>query len=169
MKQVGALIGALAADYDADELENTVKDIYQRVCFNNPQFYDDFYTALFSRALYLKKKFPSDMTRQHKMLDFALGQLLNYTQEQSEPTTLTQFIASHARLGLDADDFRHFGEALIETFYAKLSKARERQWKMAALEIVIWPGIDYLAQKCAPGSQPNDEKMSVTNKRRVST
>jgi hypothetical protein len=127
-----------------------VKDIYQRVCYKNEQFYSDFYTAFFQRARHLQEKFPPDMTRQHEMLNFALGQLLIYTQQQSEPTTLTQFVESHKRLGLSADDFQHFGEALIETFYAKLSKARDRQWKMAALEIVIWPGIDYLVQKCTP-------------------
>jgi serine/threonine protein kinase len=161
MKQVRTLIGALAADYDADELEDIVKDIYQRICYKNVQFYSDFYGALFRRAPHLQAKFPSDMTRQHEMLKFALGQLLNYTQQQSEPTTLTQFVESHRRLGLNADDFRHFGEALIETFYAKLSKARERQWKMAALEIVIWPGIDYLVQKCTPAGNAMARKRDL--------
>ena len=150
MKQVSALIGALAADHAANQLEDVVKAAYQRICREQWEFYSRFYDNLFHRAPHLRVKFPSDMTRQHRMLDFALGQLLNYRQQQSEPTTLTAFVDAHSRLGLTTEDFKHFGEALIDTFDAELTGDLERQRTMAALEIVIWPGIYYLMQKCAP-------------------
>src|SRR5205814_10180826 len=86
--------------------------------------------------------------RQHQMLHLALGQLLNYDPEQLEPTTLSQFADRHSKLGLVADDFTQFGEALIETFDFELRGNAERHRTIAALEIIIWPGIRYLIQKC---------------------
>jgi hypothetical protein len=99
------------------------------------------------------------MARQHKMLDFALGQMLNYSQQQSDPTTLSQFVELHAQLKLSVDDFIHFGEALVETFDAELKCAPERYRAMAALEIIIWPAIHYLIQKCV---EPNRAELSAS-------
>jgi serine/threonine protein kinase len=152
MKKVSLLIGALAADLAANDLDDVVKEAYQRTCRGNLAFYSRFYEHFFRRNPTARLKFPVDMTRQHQMLDFALGQLLNYRQEQSEPTTLTQFVQRHSRLGLTEDDFEHFGEALIETFDYELKGDIEYQRTAAALEIVIWPGIHYLIQQCVPAA-----------------
>src|SRR5262249_32786929 len=100
------------------------------------------------RAPQLKKLFPSDMNRQHQMLHFALGQLLNYDQQQTEPTTLSQFIDRHSKLGLVPEHFAQFGEALIDTFEDELREDPDHDRTRAALEIVIWPGIRYLMEKC---------------------
>jgi hypothetical protein len=89
------------------------------------------------------------MSRQHRMLDFALGQLLNFNQLQSEPTTLTQFVDRHRELNLSKEDFEVFGNALVETFDAGLARENERHRMLGALEIVIWPGIFYMIQQCA--------------------
>jgi serine/threonine protein kinase len=157
LRQVGELIGAIAADYDADGLENVVKGVYRRISDPKTTFYRRFYEALFDRAPHLKIKFNRlDMKRQNKMLEVALGQVLNYTQQQDEPTTLTQLIEPHRKLDLTTDDFIIFGETLIETFNSSMPKSRERERIMAALEIIVWPAIEYLMQKC---TTPNKTDM----------
>lgn len=148
MKLVSALFGSLAADHAGNSHEDLVKSVYQRYCNGSTKFYERFYWYFFRRAPALRAKFPADMTRQYAMLDFALGQLLNYSQQQSEPTTLSQFVDRHRRLGLTKDDFKHFGEALIEALDAELQQDKDSHRAMAALELVIWPGIYYLIDKC---------------------
>lgn len=150
MNQVRLLIGALAANYAGNNLDDLVKEAYQIAARGKQEFFRDFYERLFQKAPHLRAKFPSDMSRQHAMLDYAVGQLLNFDQQQSEPTTLTQFVERHRGFGLSGDDFRTFGNALIETFDAGLTETRLRQRMMAALEIVIWPGIYYMIQQCVP-------------------
>jgi serine/threonine protein kinase len=146
MRQVNLLVGDIASDRDANALEDAVKSTFRSV--DQDEFYRRFYDNLFRRVPPLRQKFPSDMTRQHHLLRFALGQLLNYSQQQSEPTTLSQFVETHRRLDLTPADFEQFGEALVETFDSYLDDHDERARTLAALEIVIWPGIDYLVQKC---------------------
>ena len=90
-----------------------------------------------------------------RITDYAIGQLLNYNQQQDEPTTLTQFVEAHRLLRLSQEDFQHFGEALIRTFEIELPHNEMHQRTMAALEIVIWPGIFYMMQQCAPAQPAN--------------
>ena len=156
LKQVTLLVRALAAEHPANQVEDIVKNAYRRVSRNETEFYGSFYESLFRRAAQLRTKFPSDMRRQHIMLHFALGQLLNYNQQQSEPTTLSQFVERHSQLQLTEQDFKHFGEALIETFESKLRNDDDHDWTMAALEIVVWPGIYYLMQKCTRAEGKSD-------------
>ena len=153
MKQVDFLISALAADNAAQDFRQLVKDAYNRICNDRPIFYQRFYDNFFGRVPQLRAKFSADMTRQNQMLHFALGQLLNFSQKQSEPTTLSQFVETHGRFGLTADDFVQFGEALVDTFATELAGDPERHRTMAAFEIIIWPGIDYLIQKCVDPSR----------------
>ena len=151
MREVNDLIGTLAADQTARELNNGVKTAYNELCRGNPQFSERFYANFFRHAPQARTKFPVDMPGQQQMLDFVLEQLLNYRQKQAEPTTLTQFVERHADLGLSADDFIQFGEALVEAFEAALKKdAPKRNSIIAALEIIVWPGIHYLIDKCVP-------------------
>jgi len=150
MYQVRSLVHALAGNYAADELDNLVKEAYQTVASGNSEFYHKFYETLFQNGPHLRAKFPSDMNSQHRLLDYAVGQLLNFNQQQSEPSTLTQFVERHRQLGLSKDDFENFGNALLGTFDAALSHEGKRQRMLAALEIVIWPGIYYMIQHCAP-------------------
>ena len=155
MKQVDFLIGALAADHAAHEFRDIVKDAFNRICEGRPEFYRRFYDNFFHRDPHVRAKFSPDMTRQHQMLHFALGQLLNFSQKQAEPTTLSQFVEQHARFGLTADDFVQFGEALVDTFAAELASDPECHRTMAAFEIIIWPGIDYLIQNCVQQPSPS--------------
>jgi serine/threonine protein kinase len=149
MNQVRLLVQALAASYAANNLDNLVKEAYQIVARGKYEFYRNFYEKLFRDAEHLGDKFKGiDMERQHRMLDYAIGQLLNFNQQQSEPSTLTQFVERHQQLGLSKDDFEKFGNALIESFDIGLARERKRQRMMAALEIVIWPGIYYMIQHC---------------------
>jgi serine/threonine protein kinase len=155
MKQVDFLIGALAGDHAAHDFRDIVKDTYNRLCEGRPAFYQRFYDNFFRRDPQVQTKFSPDMARQHQMLHFGLGQLLNFSQKQAEPTTLSQFVTLHARFGLTAEDFVQFGEALIDTFAAELAGDPNCHRTMAAFEIIIWPGIDYLIRQCVaqPPSQ----------------
>jgi serine/threonine protein kinase len=148
--QVRLLIQALAANYAGDNLDDLIKKAYQVVAHGKYEFYREFYARLFQKRPHLRAKFPPDMSRQHQMLDEAVGQLLNFNQQQSEPTTLTKFVKRHTEFGLSKDDFEEFGNALIESFDAGLTQERGHERMMAALEIVIWPGIYYMIQQCTP-------------------
>lgn len=169
MNQVRLLIGALAANYAGNNLDDLVKEAYQIVGRGKPEFYRGFYERLFQKAPHLRAKFPLDMSRQHAMLDYAVGQLLNFDQQQSEPTTLTQFVERHRGFGLSEDDFRTFGHVLIESFDAGLAETRLRQRMMAAIEIVIWPGIYYMIQQCVTpqGGPPSAPPRPARNSRRA--
>src|SRR5262249_46663052 len=114
MNEVDLLIGALAAEPAANRLESIVKSAYE-ACRKRPEFYTRFYENFFSAAEHTRRLFTPDMSRQHQMLDSALGQLLNYHRHQLEPTTLTSFVKAHKDLELKEEDFNHFGEALIKT------------------------------------------------------
>jgi serine/threonine protein kinase len=160
MRQVNLLVGGLAENHPACNLQDIVKNAYQSICEVKPAFYTRFYKNFFRRVPKLQQLFPSDMKRQHQMLHLALGQLLNYDPEQLEPTTLSQFVDSHSKLGLSADDFTQFGEALIETFDFELRGNAERHRTIAALETLIWPGIRYLIQKC---TCPNRSRVSTSS------
>jgi serine/threonine protein kinase len=164
LKQVNLLLGGLAENHPACNLQEIVKNAYQSFCEGKPAFYTRFYSNLFRRSPRLQNLFPSDMNHQHQMLHLALGQLLNYDPEQLEPTTLSQFVDRHSRLGLIADDFTQFGEALIETFDFELRGNSENHRTIAALETLIWPGIRYLIQKC---TCPNRARPSASSEMRV--
>ncbi len=170
MTQVNLLMRALAADRAAGEFKAIVKNVYDRICARQQDFYADFYANFFKRArrevAALFK--PGNMAHQHQMLHVALSQLLNFDQQQLEPTTLARFVEEHKKRRLTADDFVQFGEALIETFDKELRREPDHHRMIAALEIIIWPGIHYLTQKCvmphqtAPGSRnpaPPDRKV----------
>lgn len=162
MREVNDLIGTLAADQTARELNDGVKAAYNELCRDQPQFYERFYANFFRRVPHTRAKFSADMSQQYTMIDVELGQLLNYRQKQAEPTTLSQFVERYARLELSADDFIQFGEALIETFDATLKKdAPNRNSVIAALEIIIWPGIHYLIEHCAEPSRVERTALSA--------
>jgi serine/threonine protein kinase/hemoglobin-like flavoprotein len=166
MNQARLLIEALAGDYSADQLDDLVKAAYEKVRGENHFFYQEFYRRLFARAKHLKTMFPADMSRQHRMLDYAVGQLLNFNQLQSDPTPLTQFVDRHRRLGLSQRDFEIFGNVLMETFAAALAGEAEHDRMLAALEIVIWPGIDYMTSRCAAKRGPTTKRGRQSQRRR---
>ncbi len=145
MTQVSHLLGALEGEQAGAEVERGVKAAYHEVCHGNEGFYNEFYGRLFTRAPHLKAIFPMGETpeAQAARLDGALGQLLNYREQQREPTTLSAIRASHRPRGLTGDDYRHFGHALIETFEQRLPDDEQREARLAALEIVIWPALYY--------------------------
>jgi TIR domain len=157
MQSVSLLLGAFTVDSDRAELFSIVKRVYQDVCVSpdgslNDIFYKGFYDKLFRSSKKLKKFFADiDMERQRRILHEALGQLLNFRQPHGgEPTTLTRFTLPHKRLGLFREDYRIFGKALIDTFEVEMQRYSkgDREFFLAALELVIWPGIYYFIEKC---------------------
>jgi hypothetical protein len=154
MEQLHVLIKALAADYAANEVDDMVKAAYQIAAHGKSAFYESFYEKFFrstdAGGSKVRKFFVGlDMAAQYRLLDDAIGQLLNFRQQQSEPTTLTKFVARHKRMGLSRPDFENFGHALIESFDAALAGVPKQQRMMAAIEIVVWPGIYYMISQCA--------------------
>jgi truncated hemoglobin YjbI len=158
MNQVHLLIKTLAADYVTNDVDSLAKTAYQIASHGKYAFYESFYERFFANEKddRLRRMFPPDMSRQHRMLDDAVAQLLNFRRQQFEPTTLTRLVATHKDRGLSKRDFEKFGEALIETFDASLAQTPNGQRMMAALEIVIWPGVDYMAQQCT--SKPKESR-----------
>jgi len=154
MSQVAHLLGALEGEQAGAEVERQVKGAYQEVGHGKEAFYEAFYERLFERAPHLRDTFPMGETaeQQRVRLDGALGQLLNYRQQQREPTTLSGIRASHRPQGLSADDYRDFGHALIETFERRLPRDDQHAARIAALEIVIWPAIYYFIDDPEGGS-----------------
>ncbi|MEO0601297.1 MAG: globin domain-containing protein [Myxococcota bacterium] len=158
MTQVSHLLGALEGEKAGAEVERRVKGAYHEVCLGNEGFYREFYERLFEHAPHLRAIFPMGETpeAQRVRLDSALGQLLNYRQQQREPTTLSAIRASHRPRGLSGDDYRSFGHALIETFEARLPRDGEHAARLAALEIVIWPALYYFIDDPERGTPRKD-------------
>jgi serine/threonine protein kinase len=155
---VRLLIKALAAHHASNEVDDLVKNAFNIIAREKDLFYESFYKRFLDKATHLRGKFPTPMNH-YQMLHHAIGQLLNFRKQQSEPTTLTQFVDKHGTRGLSKRDFEEFGVALIESFDASLANVEGHQRMMAALEIVIWPGILFMIQQCTTvngtcGSQP---------------
>jgi serine/threonine protein kinase len=161
MERVNLLLSAFTVDSDQADLLSVVKRIYTEVCGSpdgrlNDRFYKEFYHRLFSGSKKLEKLFANiDMERQRRILHEALGQLLNFRQPHGgDPTSLTRFVLPHKHLGLSREDYRAFGKALVDTFddgMQQLHSKGDREFHLAALELVIWPGIYYFIEKnCEP-------------------
>jgi serine/threonine protein kinase len=166
MDRVNLLLAALPVDSDRADLFKAVKDVYRKVCVSpdgtTPQlaFYKTFYAKLFHSNEKLKKLFCGiNWDRQLWILHEALGQLINFrVPHGGEPTTLTRFILPHKNLSikLSRDDYEVFGKTLVDTFddCMQFYPKSDRDFYLAAIDLVIWPGIDYFIENCCEPRQP---------------
>ena len=96
----------------------TAKNSYRRCCAADG-FFPSFYRNFFATAPEAEPLFAeTDFTRQHKLLQHAIGLLLNVpNQRPSEPTILTRVAERHSRKDLDIDPslYPAFVESLMQT------------------------------------------------------
>lgn len=110
-----------------------------------PAFYQDF----FERCPSARPMFTNtDFTRQHKLLQHAIGLLLSFHGHSShEPNLLTRVADRHGKsdLQIDPDQYDPFVEALIATvrrFDPEFSPEAETAWRAATAD-----GIAYMKSK----------------------
>lgn len=143
-QQLEALVAKVARAHVGE-----AKISYDEVCRGNEGFYRCFYQEFLKRSENAAALFDStNWPRQYAILDGAIGALLNYRDDQGEPTTLSHIVATHKNMGLDAEDFKVFGEVFLETLRRhNVTVDRVDSW-----EAVIWPGLNYLIANCASRS-----------------
>ena len=138
--QLNALIDKAARAHVGE-----AKASYERICHQNEQFYRSFYQAFLKQSENAEKLFKgTDWPRQYAILDHAISFLLNYRDDQNEPTTLSGTVSSHRGMRLEPQDFRVFGETFLQT----LRDFRASNDDVDAWEAVIWPGLNYLVRNC---------------------
>ncbi len=124
----------------ANAVEEIAKASYMEKIRGRPRFYHDFYEALFTERAYLRERFPSlSRPRQHRMLDIAIEQLLNF-RDSAEPTTLSRAAARHVEFELAAEDWDAFQSAFIKC----ISRIEEDRDIVAAWRASLRPGIEYM-------------------------
>ncbi len=145
MDLVEDLFAALRGSLLDAEVERRAKNAYREVSRGGQAFYDTFYRKLFERAPRLRAQFPQNdpPERQKHRIDLGLQQLLNYRQGQVEPTTLSTLRELHRSFNPTTEEWKIFGNCLIDAFEAHLPHDEKRAARLAALEVIIWPGIYY--------------------------
>lgn len=124
------------------------KASYQR-CQQAPPFFEEFYQRFFALCPAARPMFANtDFSRQHKLLQHAIGLLLAYSaQHGGEPNLLSRVAERHGRndLRIDPAHYGPFLESLIQTareFDPEFTDADEAAWREAA-----GPGIAYMQSK----------------------
>jgi hemoglobin-like flavoprotein len=123
----------------------TAKDSFRRCCAADG-FFPSFYRTFFETAPEVKPLFAeTDFTRQHKLLQHAIGLLLNFpNQRPSEPSILTRVAERHSRKDLDIAPslYPAFVDSLMQTVRdhdPEFTPEIERAWRTA-----IASGIQYM-------------------------
>lgn len=123
----------------------TAKDSYRRCCAADG-FFPSFYRNFFATAPEVEALFANtDFTRQHKLLQHAIGLLLNFPNQQpSEPTILSRVAERHSRRDLDIAPslYPAFVESLMKTvgeYDSEFTPEVDRAWRNT-----VEPGIKYM-------------------------
>jgi hemoglobin-like flavoprotein len=118
-------------------------------CQQAPRFFYAFYQRFFESCPAAQPMFANtDFSRQHKLLQHAIGLLLSYgSHQESEPNVLTRVAERHGRndLRIDPAYYQPFLDALIGTareFDAEFTDATEAAWREATA-----PAIAYMQSK----------------------
>jgi hemoglobin-like flavoprotein len=123
------------------------KASYER-CQEIPHFFEAFYERFFERCPAARPMFDrTDFTRQHKLLQHAIGLLLAYDQQTSGPNLLTRVAERHGSgdLKVNPAHFDEFVESLIQTaaaFDPQFTAETEMAWREATAK-----GIAYMKSK----------------------
>lgn len=124
------------------------KASYQR-CQETPGFFEAFYQHFFDNCPEARPMFArTDFSRQHKLLQHAIGLLLAYDQEPAGgPNLLARVAERHGRndLKVDPSQYDVFVESLIHTaatFDPQFSAETGKAWHEATSK-----GVAYLKSK----------------------
>lgn len=118
-------------------------------CQNDPHFFAAFYERFFERCPAARPMFANtDFTRQHKLLQHAIGLLLAHAQQApGGPNLLSRVAARHGRddLNVDPVHYQEFLESLIltaRTADPEFTVETEAAWREATA-----PGVAYMKAK----------------------
>lgn len=124
------------------------KASYQR-CQEVPRFFEAFYQRFFEACPAARPMFTNtDFSRQHKLLQHAIGLLLAYDEQRAEgPNLLSRVAERHGRNDLKVDPslYDDFVESLIQTARTvdpQFTAETEVAWREA-----IARGIAYMRSK----------------------
>jgi len=124
------------------------KASYER-CQEIPGFFEAFYQRFFEACPAARPMFAkTDFSRQHKLLQHAIGLLLAYDQEPvGGPNLLSRVAERHGRtdLKVDPSQYDDFVESLIQTagaFDPQFAADTEGAWREATAK-----GVTYLKSK----------------------
>lgn len=141
------------------------KDAYEKHLKGNDGFYVHFYDRLCASSAEIAARFDNvDMEKQRAVLDGAIERILNFRENQQEPTTLSTIAHSQSHKGLTADHYEKFGEAFMATL------AEERAINRVALDAwqaILWPAIGYLKDKATKTQGADRSKVAATGKKTV--
>ena len=124
------------------------KASYQR-CQEIPRFFEAFYERFFAACPAARPMFAkTDFSRQHKLLQHAIGLLLAYDEQRAEsPNLLSRVAQRHGRTDLKVDPayYDDFVECLIQTARAvdpQFTADTEVAWRDATAR-----GVAYMKSK----------------------
>lgn len=124
------------------------KASYQR-CQEIPRFFEAFYERFFEACPAARPMFAkTDFSRQHKLLQHAIGLLLAYDEQQAGgPNLLSRVAARHGRtdLKIDPSHYDVFVETLIQTACAvdpQFTADTQVAWREATAR-----GVAYMKSK----------------------
>jgi hemoglobin-like flavoprotein len=120
------------------------KASFQRCC-QAPDFFVCFYRHFFRACPDAEPLFArTDFTRQHKLLQHAIGLLLSFPHQPGEPNILHRVAERHSRrdLNITPSMYPAFVDSLMETVRehdAECDADTERAWRRA-----VAPGVAYM-------------------------
>ncbi len=124
------------------------KASYQR-CQDVPGFFETFYQRFFEACPAARPMFAkTDFTRQHKLLQHAIGLLLAFDQQRGQgPNLLSRVAERHGRndLNVHPSHYKEFVDSLIQTAREvdpQFTAETEAAWREA-----IAAGIAYMKSK----------------------
>ena len=135
-------ISTMAVTVDPALVESA-RASFERCC-RSKDFLPSFYSNFFARCPVIKPMFErTDFTRQHRLLQHALGLLLAFPQ-QSDTELLRRVADRHSQNDLDVDPkhYECFVDSLIETVRSidhQFSAEVESAWRT-----VVAPGIAFM-------------------------
>jgi serine/threonine protein kinase len=138
------------AEDDPELARAKAKQSYQHLRQENPKFYESFYQEFFQRSPESEPLFKNvNLEQQYRMLDMAIQQMLNFRQEEPEPTTISWTVQSHQKkLKLTREQVEKFFAAFLQTLEAGGQTDEET---LQAWRITLLPGIEYMLSHMAQG------------------
>lgn len=141
------------------------KNAYEKHLKGNDSFYMHFYDRLCASSAEIAARFDNvDMEIQRVVLDGAIERILNFRENQEEPTTLSTVVYSQSHQGLTAEHYEKFGESFMDTL------AEENAINRVALDAwqaILWPAIGYLKDKATNIQDSDRAKVAATGKKTV--
>ena len=130
----------------------------------NMEFFKQFYETFFAMSPESKIKFDKlkSLDKQYEKLMRAMIAVLNF-KPGNEPTSLTQFVSTHRKIKISAEELDKFCASFLRT----IDKHYDSREVRVAWERLLKPVIEYMKQKCvgATTDKKGKSKSIGSNKR----